>query len=339
MGKLIDGVEENGMEGHPMNQLIHRARRRYGGGGRREAARSNRTVIKSIKMASFHSLLVASSVVLLLSFSSAEDPSAVVDNVPFTPSPMLSALESTRLQHRLLNSAGAYLPGLGYTAGFGGRDILRTQRSHDPAGLGGLGSVFNNVNGLNSEKSSSSGVVVPGVIGVSVGGTANNNFKQPSYSVINNPFITQRPPLKTATIHQTLQKVLQQQNSKPPAPPQLPTTNVGGKKCTYVQMKGAPLPNAAVCHKGGMACEKQCGVGSGIGLLAAATGSAGKGPTKCTTVVEEVCEDVKKPQCKTVLEPVCEPVTQEICDAAKPKDGKERHVISFDPLITFDRKR
>lgn len=75
--------------------------------------------------------------------------------------------------------------------------------------------------------------------------------------------------------------------------------NKGGK-CTYVQMKGGPMPTGEECHKGGMACEKQCGQGSG--------------PQQCRTVMEEVCGDVAKPQCVTVMESVCEPVQETVCD-------------------------
>ena len=35
----------------------------------------------------------------------------------------------------------------------------------------------------------------------------------------------------------------------PPPSPLVPMSNVGGQKCTYVQMKGGPLPNG-ICHKG-----------------------------------------------------------------------------------------
>ena len=39
----------------------------------------------------------------------------------------------------------------------------------------------------------------------------------------------------------------------PPNAPLVPTSNVGGQKCTYVQMKGGPLPNG-ICHKGSESC-------------------------------------------------------------------------------------
>ena len=50
--------------------------------------------------------------------------------VPFSPSPTFDpaasgSLDSTRLQQRLLNSAGAYLPGLGFKYPSFNQDILR----------------------------------------------------------------------------------------------------------------------------------------------------------------------------------------------------------------------
>lgn len=39
-------------------------------------------------------------------------------------------------------------------------------------------------------------------------------------------------------------------------------SNANGEKCTYTQMKGGPIAGAN-CHKGGMACEKQCGYDDG----------------------------------------------------------------------------
>ena len=73
-------------------------------------------------------------------------------------------------------------------------------------------------------------------------------------------------------------------------------------KCSYVQMKGGPLP-ASSCHKGGMACEKRCG-------------DENNGQD-CQTVVEEICEEVPKPLCKKVMESVCDPVQETVCDQDK----------------------
>jgi hypothetical protein len=75
-------------------------------------------------------------------------------------------------------------------------------------------------------------------------------------------------------------------------------------------MKGGPLPTGD-CHKGGMACEKQCpDVGRSRSL---------KQKPVCSTVMEKVCEDVKKPKCNAVVEPVCEPVREQVCDDSNDK--------------------
>ena len=62
---------------------------------------------------------------------------------------------------------------------------------------------------------------------------------------------------QSALALQIIQKMLRAQGLSPKTevigvgqPPSLavPSSNVGGQKCTYVQMKGGPLPNG-VCHK------------------------------------------------------------------------------------------
>ncbi len=77
------------------------------------------------------------------------------------------------------------------------------------------------------------------------------------------------------------------------------------KKCRYVQMKGGPLPGGT-CHKGGMACEKQCGYGG--------EGTAADADVDCRVVTEEVCGDVSAPKCATVMESVCDPIKETVCD-------------------------
>ena len=72
-----------------------------------------------------------------------------------------------------------------------------------------------------------------------------------------------------------------------------------GSKCSYVQLKGGPMAGAD-CHKGGMACEKQCSLGAGEEV-------------SCRTVDEEECREVPSQQCNTVMESVCEPVAETVC--------------------------
>jgi hypothetical protein len=45
------------------------------------------------------------------------------------------------------------------------------------------------------------------------------------------------------------------------SPPTYDHDHAKGGKCTFVQMKGGPLPTGD-CHKGGMACDKHCGYGA-----------------------------------------------------------------------------
>ena len=101
--------------------------------------------------------------------------------------------------------------------------------------------------------------------------------------------------------------------------------DTGHKKCSYVQMKGGPLPTGE-CHKGGMACEKMCGYspvtldGSQPVALPLESGSR----AGCKTVMEEVCEEVKRPKCQQTLEPVCTQEPEEVCeDVEVEEDFKE----------------
>ncbi len=80
-----------------------------------------------------------------------------------------------------------------------------------------------------------------------------------------------------------------------------------GEKCSYMQMKGGPIPGAN-CHKGGMACEKQCGYDE------EESNGNGGGGLNCRTVMEEVCEEVAAPLCQTITESICEPVRETVCD-------------------------
>ena len=78
----------------------------------------------------------------------------------------------------------------------------------------------------------------------------------------------------------------------------------GEGKCSFVQMKGTPLPNMN-CQKGGMACDKQCGIVD--------TEEGGAGET-CTTVMETMCREVPKTDCQNVTGKVCNNIADEICD-------------------------
>ena len=79
----------------------------------------------------------------------------------------------------------------------------------------------------------------------------------------------------------------------------------GEGKCTFVQMKGTPLPNMN-CQKGGMACDKQCGIVDNI--------NQESGGESCVTVMEKMCREVPKTDCRNVTGKVCNNVADEICD-------------------------
>ena len=78
----------------------------------------------------------------------------------------------------------------------------------------------------------------------------------------------------------------------------------GEGKCTFVQMKGTPLPNMN-CQKGGMACDKQCGIVDNT--------DDGSG-AKCETVMETMCREVPKQDCRNITGKVCTNIADEICD-------------------------
>ena len=73
------------------------------------------------------------------------------------------------------------------------------------------------------------------------------------------------------------------------------------------------------CHKGGMACEKQCGYEA----------SDNNNNQDCRMVMEEVCGDVAKPRCKTVMESVCDPVQEEVCEKADVKSEPQTRSVKF----------
>ena len=87
---------------------------------------SNSGVMKPVIEAT---LVVA--VLLLLDVVAVHAQQQVNMQVPFSPSPTFDpaasgSVDSTRLERRLLNSAGAYLPGLGFKyPSFNQHDILR----------------------------------------------------------------------------------------------------------------------------------------------------------------------------------------------------------------------
>jgi len=93
-----------------------------------------------------------------------------------------------------------------------------------------------------------------------------------------------------------------------------PAMDAGDGKCSYVQMKGGPIPRAE-CQPGGMACSKDCsyGKGSKSGDDGDAGDADGDG-SNCVTVTERMCGDVPKEECETVNEKVCEQVPEELCD-------------------------
>ena len=80
----------------------------------------------------------------------------------------------------------------------------------------------------------------------------------------------------------------------------------GDGKCTFVQMKGTPLPNMN-CQKGGMACDKQCGVVD-------TTPEQDRSGQKCVTVMEEMCREVPKQDCRNITGKVCNNIADEICE-------------------------
>ena len=96
---------------------------------------------------------------------------------------------------------------------------------------------------------------------------------------------------------------------KPPA---------GDGKCSYVQMKGGPIPGAE-CQAGGMACTKDCSYDKGLSLGADTAVDQGPGVgeaegNNCVTVMERMCGDVPKEECETVVEKRCDQVPEEVCD-------------------------
>ena len=74
-------------------------------------------------------------------------------------------------------------------------------------------------------------------------------------------------------------------------------------KCSFVQMKGAPLPNMQ-CQKGGMACDKQCGFDDAKVEM----------EKMCEIVMENQCEDVPKEICRNATRKVCTNTAEEICE-------------------------
>ena len=78
----------------------------------------------------------------------------------------------------------------------------------------------------------------------------------------------------------------------------------GQGKCSFVQMKGTPLPNMN-CQKGGMACDKQCGIVDDT--------ESGAGE-KCVTVMETMCSELPKTNCRNVTGKVCTNIADEVCD-------------------------
>ena len=80
----------------------------------------------------------------------------------------------------------------------------------------------------------------------------------------------------------------------------------GHGKCTFVQMKGTPLPNMN-CQEGGMACDKQCGIVD-------TTPEQDRAGQKCVTVMEEMCREVPKQDCRNVTGKVCNNIADEICE-------------------------
>ena len=73
--------------------------------------------------------VMKSVIFILLSLATSGLGSAQQVQVPFNPSPTFdpgaTKLDSRQLQQRLLNSAGAYLPGLGFKYPSFNQDILR----------------------------------------------------------------------------------------------------------------------------------------------------------------------------------------------------------------------
>ena len=114
-----------------------------------------------------------------------------------------------------------------------------------------------------------------------------------------------------------------------PLEPFQPPLDAGDGKCSYVQMKGGPLPRAE-CQAGGMACTKDCNFDKGskdndnndddADVDLTGPGDASDG-SKCVTVTERMCGDVPKEECETVLEKVCEQIPDEICE--EEKEGAE----------------
>lgn len=102
----------------------------------------------------------------------------------------------------------------------------------------------------------------------------------------------------------------------------------GDGKCSYVQMKGGPIPGAE-CQAGGMACTKDCsydkgqGLGDDTGVDLTGPGVAEDDGSNCVTVMERMCGDVPKEECETVVEKTCDQVPEEVCDEEQEEDANE----------------
>ena len=194
---------------------------------------------------------------------------------PAEPLPQASALiltpQANSFQQRLLSSSSSYLPGLG---AFGPPAIQQQQQQHT----------------IRTQRSQLADAQTY---------AANSNTPAAHVKTPNNKNINGGAPF----LFTSPEALFGASDSKAAANSNLDLQAMmsGDKsgKCTYVQMKGGPLPEGQ-CHKGGMACEKQCGYGAGKA-------------TNCRTVMEEVCEEVSKPDCQTVMEPVCETVQEKVC--------------------------
>ena len=165
--------------------------------------------------------------------------------------------------------------------------------------LPGFGTFINpsiNADGLRVSRSQSSPVI-------------NDN--------LDNPFLA---PTGTYSVDEPLLSA-----SGEPLEPFQPPLDAGDGKCSYVQMKGGPIPRAE-CQAGGMACKKDCSFDKGSNVDdddLTGSGEASDG-SNCVTVTERMCGDVPKEECETVLEKVCEQIPDEICeDAEEEAEEKE----------------
>ena len=129
----------------------------------------------------------------------------------------------------------------------------------------------------------------------------------PSSNVDNldNPFLA---PTDTYTVDEPLIV-----NSSGPLETFKPPIDTEDGKCSYVQMKGGPLPRAE-CQPGGMACSKDCSLEKASRAIDATAGDAENDESNCVTVTERMCGDVPKEECETVNEKVCEQVPEETCN-------------------------